>query len=216
MKISVKVLADFMLAGSFRQRSIVRNAKYPKLKDGKTKPQIVRYSEARAAVRDFCESGNDPKVFLAAVERLTKKKLEHPDKDASRIEDNIRGIKAYAAYLLKREFKLLPTPHPVYSSSGVDVSATPDLYVEEKAEKKLIKIDFSRQAATDESIEIMLKVMYEAAMAATLGVRPSDILYLDVERRKSYSGKKLNRKLKKEIDAALATIQDMWGSITPE
>src|SRR5260370_9516613 len=98
MKISVKVLADFMLAGSFRQRSIVRNAKYPKLKDGKTKPQIVRYSEARAAVRDFCESGNDPKAVLTAVERLTKNKLDHPAKDSSRSHDNVRGIKAHAAY----------------------------------------------------------------------------------------------------------------------
>ena len=41
MKISVKSLADFMLAGAARQRTIIRDSKFPKLKDGKPKPQIV-------------------------------------------------------------------------------------------------------------------------------------------------------------------------------
>jgi hypothetical protein len=45
MRISVKILAEFMLSGSSRQRTLIRNAKFPKLKDGKAKPQIVRYSE---------------------------------------------------------------------------------------------------------------------------------------------------------------------------
>jgi hypothetical protein len=216
MKISVKVLADFMLAGPSRQRTLVRNAKFPKLKDGRTKPQIVRYSEARASIRDFHESGNDLKVLLTAVERLTKKRIEYPEKDESRINDNIRAIKAYAEQFSKREFIVLPTPKPVYTFGGMEVSATPDLYVEEKSVKKLIKLDFNQEKSKDGTVEIILKVMHEASLVSSLGVKTKDVLYLDVSRRTNHSGEKLNKKLKKEIGAALATIQDMWNNIKQE
>lgn len=80
MRISVSVLADFMLASAVRQRTIIRDSKFPKLKDGKAKPQIVRDSEARAAIRKYHESGNDITVLLTEVERLTKKKTDNPEK----------------------------------------------------------------------------------------------------------------------------------------
>ncbi len=216
MKISVKILADFMLASSSRQRTLVRNAKFPKLKDGKAIPPIVRYSEARASIRDFHEAGNDLKVLLTAVEKLAKKKVQHPEKDAARIDDNIRVIKLYAAAFAKREFKVLPTPKPVYAMGNMEVSATPDLYVEESGVKKLIKLDFSQDKAKEGTVEIILKVMHEAASTQNLGVKPKDVLYLDISRQTSQSGEKLNKKLKKDIDAALATIEDMWGNIKQE
>ena len=216
MKISVKILADFMLASSSRQRTLIRNAKFPKLKDGKAKPQIVRYSEARASIRDFHESGNDLKVLLTAVEKLAKKKAQRPEKDAARIDDNIRVIKLYAAQFAKREFTVLPTPKPIYANGNMEVSATPDLYVEENGVKKLIKLDFSQVKAKDGTAEIILKVMHEASSNQNLGVKPKDVLYLDISRQTSQSGEKLNKKLKKDIDAALATIQDMWGNIKQE
>ena len=58
MRISVKTLANFMAASDSKRRTILRYLKFPKLKDGKSKPQIMRYSEARAAIRDYHESGN--------------------------------------------------------------------------------------------------------------------------------------------------------------
>jgi hypothetical protein len=62
----------------------------------------------------------------------------------------------------------------------------------------------------------MLKVMYEAASSAQLGVKPKDVVYLDVSRKEQHTGAKLNTSLKKQIDAALATIQDMWVNIKQE
>jgi hypothetical protein len=216
MKISVKILAEFMLAGSSRQRTLIRNAKFPRLQDGKTKPQIVRYSEARSSIRDFHESGNELKILLNAVERLAKKLVEYPEKDAARLNDNIRAIKAYAAQFSKRQFKVLTTPRPVYTLGGVEVSATPDLYVEENGTRKLIKLDFNQEKPKEGAIPIILKVMHEASTIQGLSVKPKDVLYLDVSRQQTTSGEKLNKKLKKEIDAALATIQDMWANLKQE
>lgn len=213
MRISVKVLADFMLASDARRRSIIRDSKFPKLKDGKPKPQIVRYSEARAAIRDYHGSRNDINILLTEVEKLIKKKAEHPEKDPARIDDNIRAIKAYIAHFSKNAFVVLTTPRPVYGSGGVEVSATPDLYVEENGVKRLIKLDFNQQKPRERAIEIILKVMHEAASLQQLGIKPRDVLYLDVSRRTRHTGAKLNKSLTKDIDAALATIQDMWANI---
>jgi hypothetical protein len=213
MRISVRVLADFMLSSPSRQRTIIRDSKFPKLKDGKPRPQIVRYSEARATIRDFHESGQDITVLLKAIERLTSKKHENPEKDTARIDDNIRAITAYMKHFAGNDFKVLVTPKPMYRFQQVEVSATPDLYVEEGGLRKLIKMDFNQKVPKKEAVDIVMKVMSEAASAEQLGVQPKDVVYLDVSRRVQYTGTKLNKRLKKDIDAALATIQDMWGSI---
>jgi hypothetical protein len=210
MRISVKQLADFMLASPARQRSLVRDAKFPKLKDGKPKPQIVRYSEARAAIRDYHESGNDIAVLLAAVARLAQKKSLHPEKNAARIDDNIRAITTYMKHFSDHPFTVLTTPRPKYKFQQIEVSATPDLYVEEGGTRKLIKLDFNQDKPKDGAIDIILKVMHEAGSLDQLLVKPQDVVYLDVSRNARYSGAKLNKRLKKDIDAALATIQDMW------
>jgi hypothetical protein len=216
MRISVRMLADFMLASPSRQRTIIRDAKFPKLKDGKPKPQIVRYSEARATIRDFHESGRDIAVLLKAIERLTAKKLANPDKDPARIDDNIRAITAYMKYFAGNDFKVLVTPKPMYRFQQIEVSATPDLYVEENGLRKLIKMDFNLKVPQKEAVDIVMKVMFEAASGEQLGIQPKDVVYLDVSRRVQYTGKKLNKRLKNDIDAALATIQDMWGNIKQE
>jgi hypothetical protein len=216
MRISVKVLADFMLASDARRRAIIRDSKFPKLKDGKPRPQIVRYSETRAAIRDYHEAGNDVGVLIACIEKLTRKKAEHPEKDAARIDDNIRAIKAYMTHFSRNEFSVLTTPKPVYVFEHVEVSATPDLYVEEGGIRKLIKLDFNQGMPRKGAVEIILKVMVEAAFAQQLGVRPKNVVYLDVSRQAHYTGARLNKRLKKDIDAALATIQDMWASIKQE
>lgn len=119
-------------------------------------------------------------------------------------------------YYSKNAFKVLTTPKPIYHFEQVDVSATPDLYVEENGVKKLIKLDFKQNKPKEEAVYIIMKVMFEAASEAQLGVKPKDVVYLDVSRQSQYTGKKLNKGLKKNIDAALATIQDMWSNLKQE
>ena len=213
IKISVSGLAEFMNATSFRQRSLLRDYKFPYTKDGKRKPQIVRYSEARAAIQNYHVSGNDVTVLLEAVEALKKKSAANPDKDQSRFSDNIRAIEAYMKYFQNNEFNVLENPRPRYVHGNVQVSTAPDLYVEEDGARKFIKLDFNAKAPREEAVSIILKVMHEAAMAQELGVKPSDVIYLDVLRQQQFTGKKLNKRLKQDIDAACETIEDIWPRV---
>ena len=175
--------------------------------------QIVRYSEARATIQKYHQSENDVTVLLDAVEALKKKAADHPEKDQSRIQDNIRAIRTYMKYFQRNDFTVLANPRPKYVHGDVYVSTTPDLYVEENGVRKLIKLDFSATAPKDEIVSIVLKVMHEAAMIDELGVTPSNVIYLDVSRQRQFTGKKLNKQLKRDIDAACETIEDIWPRV---
>lgn len=180
IKISVAGLAQFMNATSFGQRRLLRDHKFPYTKDGRRKPQIVRYSEARSTIQKYHAHGNDVTVLLDAVEALKKKAADNPDKDQSRIEDNIRAIRTYMKHFQTNQFRVLENPRPKYIHGEVHVSTTPDLYVDENGIKKLIKLDFNAKEPKEGVVNIILKVMHEAAAGEELGVRPADVVYLSL------------------------------------
>ena len=41
----------------------------------------------------------------------------------------------------------------------------------------------------------------------------ANVVYLDITRKTQYNGKKLNKQLKKNIDAACETIADIWPKL---
>ena len=212
--ISVTGLVKFMKAGPATQRTLLKTYKFPTDKDGNKRPQIVRYSEARAAIKKYHESGNDVATLLTAVAALQKKAaVLDPNKDPGRISDNIRAINAYMKYFSKSKFTVLKNPRPKYIHSSVEVSTSPDLFVEENGAKRLIKFDFNASPLDPESIKIILKVMHEASIENDLEVTPKDVVYLDVSRNAQYNGAKLNKQLKKDIDAACETIEDIWPKV---
>jgi len=213
IKISVAGLAKFMRATASRQRSMLKDYKFPFTKDGKRKPQIVRHSEARAAVIKYHSSGNDISILEKAVEELAETSEQHPEKDTSRFSDNVRAIKTYVKYYKDRKFVVLTHPKPKYIHGEVEVSTSFDLYVEEEGTKKLIKLDFNNTKPNEEDINVILKVTHEASIAKELGVQAKNVIYLDVIRQQEFSGKKLNTRLKRDIDAACDTIADIWPKV---
>ena len=213
IQISVSGLAKFMKATSAAQRTLLRNQKFQFTSDGKKRPQIVRYSEARSAIRKYHESDNDITVLLSAIEALVKKENEHPEKDSARIRDNVRAVKTYMAHFSKNHFSVLENPKPKYIHGEVTVSATPDLYVDEAGKRKLIKLDFNVVKPNEDVVQIIVKVMHQASVLSNLAVQPKDVIYLDVSRQTQYNGGKLNKRLKRDIDAACETIADIWPRI---
>lgn len=214
IKISVSGLARFMKAGPASQRTLLKTYKFTTDKYGNKRPQIVRYSEARAAIKKYHESGNNVATLLEAVAALQKKEASiDPDKDVSRIQDNIRAIRAYMKHFSKNAFIVLDNPKPKYTHNGVEVSASPDLFVDDGGTRKMIKLDFNSSPLDLESIKIILKVMHEASINLNLNIAPKDVIYLDVSRNEHHIGAKLNKALKKDIDAACETIEDIWPKV---
>ncbi|MFC6647321.1 hypothetical protein ACFQBQ_17440 [Granulicella cerasi] len=214
IRISVNGLAEFMKAGASRQRAMLRNYKFQFDANGHKRPQIVRYSEARAAIKKFHESGNDMGLLISAAVKLQKKEAAEPDRDSSRLRDNIRAIESYATHFGNSKFQIIDSPKPVYTHGTVDVTATPDLYVDDQGTPKIVKLHFSRTEPDQDHINIVLKVMHEAVTSCGINVHPRDVIYLDIARNRHYTGAKLNKRLKSDIDAACDTIADIWPKIT--
>jgi hypothetical protein len=136
-----------------------------------------------------------------------------PEKDSNRINDNIKAIQTYMTHFSKNKFVVLDNPKPKYRHGEVEVSAMPDLYVDDGGHRKMIKLDFNAVALDAESVQVILKVMHEASALQELGVQPKNVIYLDVARQTQHTGAKLNKQLKRDIDAACETIEDIWPKV---
>ena len=159
------------------QRTMLKTYKFQTDKNGNKRPQIVRYSEARAAIKKYHSKGNDIATLIAAVAELQRKEITHPEKDSGRIRDNIKAIQTYMSHFSKNKFVVLDNPKPKYKHGEVEVSATPDLFVDDSGVKKMIKLDFNSLALDSESVNVILKVIHEASSLQELGVQPKDVIY---------------------------------------
>jgi hypothetical protein len=213
IQISVNGLVKFMQASSVAQRTLLRDHKFPFDANGKKRPQIVHYSEASAAVLKYHEAGNKQSILDSAVESLLRKIQDNPELNASRIEDNVRAIRAYSEHFSTSRYLVLPNPKPKYSHGDVTVSATTDLYVSEAGTNKLIRLDFKAAEAEKDIIQTILKITHAAALMSGLDIDAGNVVYIDVCRKKMHKGKEMNKRLKAEVEAACDTIAAIWPTL---
>jgi hypothetical protein len=211
IKLSVKGLAQFMTAGPAKQRTVLRTQKFPSKQENVA--IIVYYGEARRAIEEYHENDNDPAMLVSAVDKISKKEVSASGQTAVRLNHNIRGIQTYLTHFGDRKFTILETPKIKYVRNNVTVSAMPDLFVVENGHRKIIKLDFSEKPPDPRVVVIVLQVMYEAAAAAGLAVKPKDVVYLDVVRNEQHTGAKMKAALKKEVEAACDNIEALWPTI---
>lgn len=205
----MKSLAQFMTAGPARQRTILRNNKFPK----DAMVIIAYYNYATNAIRDFHESGNDPAVLVKVIDDLRKKAVGKKAQAVSKIENNIRAIESYLKHFGNSKTKLLSVPKMKYARGNVSISIVPDLLIESDGQKQIVKLDCTLDAATDAQQDIMLQLMHEAAIENKLGVTSKNILYIDAASTEPRRASKIKKNLKKEIDAACDNIEGMWEGI---
>lgn len=208
-KISMKSLAQFMTSGPSRQRTILRNNKFPR----EAQVIIIHYKDAINAIRDFHGSGNDPAALVRSIDTLRKKAIGATPQTAARIANNIRAIENYLRHFPDKKCDVLVVPKMKYTHGAVTVSVFPDLLIEENGQKAVIKLDFTREGATDEQIDIMLQLMYEASTSEGLGITPRNVMYINAKSAQPYHCSRIKKNLKKEIDAACENIEAMWDGI---
>ena len=208
-KLSMKSLAQFMTSGESRRRTILKNSKFPR----EAQVIIIQYRDAINAIRDFHENGNDPATLVKNIDKLRKKAIGASRQTEARINNNIRAIERYLDHFAAQNCKIRPVPKMKYIHANVTVSVFPDLLIDEGGEKTLIKLDFTQAGATDEQIEIMLQLMYEATIAEDLGIKPKNVIYINARSEQPHRCSKIKKNLKREIDAACENIEAMWEGI---
>ncbi len=210
-KLSMKSLAQFMTAGSSRQRTILKNNKFPRA----AQIIIIHYQDAINAIRDFHQSGNKPATLVKSIDTLRKKAIGAKAQTTARIANNIRAIENYLRHFQTRQCDVLKVPKMKYVHGTVTVSVFPDLLIDENGQRALIKLDFTQQGATDEQIQIMLQLMYEAATTEGLGINSKNVIYINGKSSEPHRCSKIRRNIKREIDAACENIEAMWEGIKP-
>jgi hypothetical protein len=209
--ISVKGLAKFMRKGPAVQRSVLRDFKFPKGPEARA--QTVYYAEARGGIREYHASGNDASTLVKSVDALRTKAERSLGPARSRLEHNIRAMQTYLQHFSGNRFEVLAPPKLEYSHGSVRVGATPDLFVRDGVNEKLIKLDLGVGPTDEEMIKIVLQVIFEAAAKAGMALKPKQVVYLDMSRGLQHSGAKSRTRLTRDIQAACENIEAMWDGI---
>lgn len=215
-KVSAKGLAEFVFAGAARRRSIVRNFKFPSLGEGVGR--AVYYSAALSAIRAYLRAECNPGILADAIQSLELKVQELSGKKANRLkkaraENNIRAIHVYSRQFGDKKFKLLPSPHLRLKIGNVTVTATPDLMVESRGRKFLIKLDLGKKKLTAELIELLLHLFHEAARSARIDVEAENILYLESLTGLTYKCPARSRPLQRTVESGCQAFAEMWEDI---
>ncbi|SRR5229473_444543 len=207
INISIKGLAKFMSSSHVTQRKVLKDFKYP---DPEGSAQAMYYRDARELIRSFHQKNLAPEWLPEKAKLLLSLAAQGSNSTAARLRHNARAITEYQAHFGGEIYELLPEPSLVFVCGIVRVTAYPDLHVRQGGQEKLLKFEFASDKPDVKTIRIVAQGMFAAAEATGLGLKPSAVQVIDVPRGERYEAAKLGSRLAREIEAACATISDIW------
>lgn len=211
IKISVKGLAKFMTSSSAAQRKILRDYKHP----DEDEPAAMRlyYKDATDRIVAYHRSGHDRSWLTEKAKDVAELARLTPGPAGTRLRNNSRALSFYEQHFAERSFEPQGQLRLRLEVGGVTITVSPDLYVLEKGKAKVVKLEFSKEAPSDESVKIISQAMFEAAKGHVQGLSSSSVLLLDVPRGTEHRGARAGARMLNEIQAACKTIEAVWPSI---
>lgn len=201
-----------MTASAAQQRKVVRDFKYPKLDESAAQQKY--YREARMAISVYHKGTRAPTWLLEkAAELQALVQLQSTARSRQRLSNNARAVRSYHDNFRNERFEVLDRQLLYYDSGDVRVKVTPDLHVLEKEVEKIIKLEFSADEPTDDLINIICQVMYEAANDNGVSFPSSSVLYCDVRRGRVFKGARAKTRMIANIRASCETIKNIWDSL---
>jgi len=210
IRISLKGLAKFITSNPSQQRKILRDFKYPDPEGG---VQAVYYAEARDAIVKFHKNMKPKEWLEAQAQRLSEFAAQSDGRARARHRHNAVALYDYKENFGGRQYTVLQPPRIKLTYSGVIISATPDMYVEERGRQRLIKFEFNRNASDPRLAKIVTQAMYEAQAGEGIGLPSSAVLYLNIHTGETTKAQTRSR-LQQEIEDACQNIAALWDGIT--
>lgn len=210
-RVSAKGLAEFVTAGPSRKRSILRNFKFPS--QGEGIGRTIYYQPAIAAIRAYHRWNNEPGILADAIQALDLKGRGLKGLKKARIENNIRAIQVYSRKFGDRRFKVLKNPRLGFGRGSVTLTASADLYVQQNGEKLLIKLDLGKKRPKALMVRILLHIIHEAAVAAKLGLKRRQIIYLDTVNGEEHMCPPESSTLSRTVDSACDEVAQLWKTL---
>jgi hypothetical protein len=210
----LKGLANFMAAAPARQRTILRNFKYPK-PEGAAQAQY--YSRARQTIAAYHRHRRPHEWLEHQAEQLLISAADAPTEAASiKRKSNARAVFDYSKTAWSRKtVDVLPDADLEFTYGTVRVSANPDLTIRVVGRTKLLKFDFAPKAPDEKVIKVMCQGLYQAAVGAQIVTGTADVTYFDVGRAVEYHGARAGSRLISDIEAACENIEAIWPTLKP-
>jgi hypothetical protein len=90
----------------------------------------------------------------------------------------------------------------------VRISATPDLTIQDGERTRLIKLGVRKEKEIEETIRLMLRVVYQAAQTK-MEIAPRDITYFDVATGEAITGDHSDKRLAQSIERGCTILHQM-------
>src|SRR5262249_19128293 len=104
-KLSIKGLADFMTASPSRQRTILRQYKYPD--EDEPRAKILYYREARDRVAAHHSAGHHPSWLVTQAVSLEQLAANSTSRARTRLRHNARGLRSYAQHFGLKQYTVV-------------------------------------------------------------------------------------------------------------
>ena len=210
IKISVKGLAKFMTSTERGKRKVLKDFKYP---DQEGLPQALYYREARDFIEAHHKNGYPPQWLLEKAMTLSLLAQTMTGRSVTRLRHNARALREYATLWGAKQFEILKELRLDLRYDGVRVTVVPDLHIREKGVEKIIKFDFSSRPPDDQIPRIIGQAMFEAMTESGRGIKASNVLYVDVPRKRVIKGARMGARMSGEIRAACENVEAIWDRL---
>jgi hypothetical protein len=214
IRLSLKGLAKYIEGSPAGQRKVLQDFKFP---DGdESYGMRMYYQDAVKKVLAFHRT-NPGRDFLknSATSLLAAAAAAEKPQTAQRLRHNARALKQYEEAFGARKFEILAPLKLSLAVGDVTVSVVPDLHVRERGKVKLLKLEFSTDEPSDQTVKILTQCLYEAAVPTMPDLVGSSAILLDVPRGRECKGARAGARMWREIEAACQTIAQVWPSVEP-
>lgn len=200
-----------MSASAVKQRSIIRQYKYPTQEEAHAK--IIYYRESRDIIKAFHAARHPIEFLRDQSERLLRLALGNTGTTKTRLRNNSRALMQYADFFGEKEYEILGDVGYRLNFADVTITVYPDLHVLENGIEKIIKLDFDAKEPDKDFVMIMSQCLYEGAKSAGQDLKSSCVLYADVPRGRLHKGARAGSRTLRNIEATCQTIADIWDRI---
>lgn len=207
--LTVSGLAAFITGDPLKQRSTLRDFKYP---EPEGEGRAMYYSKSNNLIRSALHSSS-PELRLRTNAIELEQELSTLDKIPGRSEHNLRVIKQFADIVATRNFTPAPRRHIAFVHAGVTIRATPELYVMEGGVLKLVKLHHKETPAGVNAANIIRRAIWLAATRSGLDIQPNQVVLLHTATGKELGTKARNQRLTELIQAACENIAMIWPTI---
>jgi hypothetical protein len=215
-RLTLPRLAEYMTASESSKRKLLMEHKYPDTADVKRMQRF--YQEAKLKIAAYHRNRHTADWLVSqAVMYEQRVPVEIRENERRRLQGTADVLHAYAANFANRQFGMRDPVALTLCFRGVTITVRPDLHVVERKREKFIVLGCQKPALAGDAGNVIAQGVLQAIQTANpqAAYTSSSAAYLDIRRGTEFRGR-IRSRVARDIEAACATIADVWPHIEDE